>query len=150
MVGIFIGIHGGAGAANDSFDQPDLTIYGAQAGYLWDLGTIVAGGEVQYSALQETFWNEDISALRLKGRLGYDAGTFQPYVSLGAAQISSPTRGTGTMYTGSVGADAMIGSNMLIGVELIHDANPNFSWSGGGGTFDFQFNTVVLKASYKF
>jgi len=55
--GFYIGVHGGYGSGNTSFDSPftDFSgkpkggLFGGQAGYNWQYGSIVTGLEVDYS-----------------------------------------------------------------------------------------------------
>lgn len=72
-------------------------LYGVHAGYMQQLGSLVVGAEFDYDlttieeefdAFDGTFTVEVDSIMRLKARLGYDAGAFMPYLTGGVARAT--------------------------------------------------------------
>jgi opacity protein-like surface antigen len=83
---------GGEAAIEDEIF--DGALYGLHAGYMFDLGRIVAGGEIDFDATQIdiTEVGDDVaevgSITRAKLRLGYDACRVLPYVTAGLARVT--------------------------------------------------------------
>ena len=73
--------------AADAIDTNDLSLH---AGYMYDMGSMVVGGEIEYERLDFKDLGDsfDASVLRLKGRVGYDAGAFLPYLTVAGARLS--------------------------------------------------------------
>lgn len=150
---------------SDDDDTPfdlDGNTYGLHAGYLYDLGTVVVGGELDYARLDlddtevtvdstdfggsfdTTVDGGEADVMRLKGRVGYDAGSFLPYVTAGVAKITSDEDNfdldeNGVVY--GAGADFAVTDNILVGAEYLRhdfeDAN-------------LEADTMSLRASFKF
>ncbi len=125
---------------------------GGQVGYLYDFGSIIAGGELSYSQVPDDFWASDHSVARLKGRVGYDAGIFQPYVVAGASQWMYPgaTYGTANGYLYGLGGEIAVTDNVRVGLEYIVDGNNSLTWSGGMGPYDFETHEITLRVSMSF
>ena len=132
-------------AEGTAFASLEGSGYGLHAGYLADLGTVVVGGEADYSVLTDSDDSGEATVLRLKGRVGYDAGQFQPYLVAGI--LSGDAEGTG--LSGSfygIGADFRATDNLIVGVEVLeHDIELDDTQ---GSTADAQ--TISLRASWKF
>jgi opacity protein-like surface antigen len=83
-----------AGEADIEDETFDGALYGLHAGYMFDFGRIVAGGEIDFDGTQidVTEAGEDMaevgSIARAKLRLGYDAGRVLPYVTAGLARVT--------------------------------------------------------------
>eukprot|EP01013_Petalomonas_cantuscygni_P003189 TRINITY_DN13343_c0_g1_i1.p1 TRINITY_DN13343_c0_g1~~TRINITY_DN13343_c0_g1_i1.p1 ORF type:complete len:202 (+),score=45.34 TRINITY_DN13343_c0_g1_i1:51-656(+) len=130
----------------------DGTLYGVHAGYNFDMGTVVVGGELDYD--MGTFESEesddeaDFNILRLKGRVGYDAGSFLPYLTAGVARLNIDEDGgeseDGVVY--GIGADFAVTDNILIGAELLRHT---FEVEEAEDV-DFEIDTMSLRASFKF
>jgi outer membrane immunogenic protein len=108
--GFYLGGQLGYGEVTSSplaFDEVNGAVYGVHAGYMYDLGSIVLGAEIDYdltsiegtSALGAT---EVDDILRLKARVGYDAGAFLPYVTGGVVRANLTTE---SEALGSIEAD---------------------------------------------
>lgn len=148
--GAYVGVHGGFGSSNDGGPNVNTTLYGAHAGYLYDFGSIVAGAEISYTFKDQTVWLENLSSARLKGRVGFDAGQFLPYVTGGIGMMYSDVQGSGMTYLAGGGAEIAVSDNFRLGGEFIWEGNNNFTWSGGGGAFAFNHYEATLRLSYAF
>lgn len=82
----------GSGDSHGLFGEDSSTggFYGAVAGYRFDAGRVVVGGEVTYSRTDITFPDgTDIDNLLRAGMsVGYDLGRYLPYVAGGYANVS--------------------------------------------------------------
>lgn len=127
----------------------DLTSYGVQAGYLYDLGKFVVGGEVAYANLDLDETDSDAYALRAGVIAGYDAGRFLPYLTAGYANLNIDN-GTADVNDGGyyygAGVDYAVTSNVRVGVEYLEHKFDNFNDS----TDDVSAQTTSLKVSYVF
>ncbi len=132
-------------------DADGLT-YGVHAGYLYDFGTLVVGGEVEYDRADDI--SEPASGIaldsvtRLKLRAGYDAGAWQPYAVIGAARAET----SGALVTDDDGAFAGLGldyalsDRMRVGAEVLQH---QFKDYGGSGT-DIDATTLNARVSFQF
>jgi len=127
-------------------DEIDTSNYGFHAGYLYDMGTVVVGGELEYSALD--FDDFDASVLRLKGRVGYDAGAFMPYLTVGGAKLTiedgSDDSDNGYFY--GIGADYAVNDSIRIGAEFLQHEFSDFNDGGA----DISAQTMSLRVAYTF
>lgn len=128
-------------------DDIDASNYGIQAGYLYDLGAVVLGGEIDYDKLDVDGLG-DASVLRLKGKVGYDAGAFMPYVTAGGAQLTLKDLGDidDTGYFFGVGADYAVTDNVRVGAEVLQHKFEDFNTVNA----DVEATTMALKVSYSF
>lgn len=156
--GFYVGGSVGTISISDDDDQTediDGNTYGLHAGYMFDLGSVVAGGEIDYAwaTLEDDVafdidGEADVNILRFKGRLGFDAGSFLPYVTAGIATLTSDDNDipdleeNGTVY--GIGADFAVTPNILVGGEFLRhnfeDAEPSA----------LEADTMSLRASFKF
>jgi opacity protein-like surface antigen len=128
-------------------------MYGLHAGYNWDLGNWVLGGEVDYDEFGVDL--EDAagaavasvdSVIRLKARVGYDTGNWLWYGTAGWADLDTSV-GSADGYFYGVGASYALNTNWILGAELLrHD----FSDIGGTAGADAEADTLTLRASYRF
>ncbi|SFR17277.1 outer membrane protein [Poseidonocella sedimentorum] len=145
---------GQVGMLNGEVDAVDAdgdgTIYGLHAGYNYDFGSYVLGGEFDYD------WGDDIdldgaatidSVARLKLKAGYDAGPALIYATAGAAQLGVDElddNQTGSFY--GAGVSYLATDNIMIGGEVLkHDFNDLDDVDE-----DADATTFSLRASYKF
>lgn len=129
-------------------------IYGLHAGYMYDFGDWVLGGEVDYD------WTEivDEGAIdgaldyiaRVKLRVGYDLGDALPYFTAGMAQAQFSDPGIPTIvdtgYFYGLGLAYKVRPNVLVGGEYLRHEFDDFDGTGLSPTID----TFTLRASYTF
>lgn len=126
-------------------------IYGLHAGYNYDLGNFVVGGEIDYDWTQIGDSGSGIdlnNVARLKARAGLDMGQYMPYVTLGAAQawtggaVSVDDRG----IFGGVGVDYRLSDMLSVGGEILQHQFEDFNDSGA----DIDATTLSARVSYSF
>ena len=148
--GFYVG--GSVGTGNVAFnggDESDLNNYGLHAGYQADMGSYVLGGEVEYSMIDidGVGDDDDGSVLRLKGRVGYDAGSFLPYFTAGAANLTIDDLDADDFgYFYGVGVDFAATDSLTIGGEVLQHEFEDFDGSGD----DVSAMTMGLRVSYTF
>lgn len=138
-------------------DNESGALYGVHAGYLYDFGDVVLGGEVDYdltniepdTALDESFEVDSIA--RAKVLLGYDAGQFLPYVTGGAVQaaISSDADaldGDGDGTFAGIGAKYLLSDSIMLGGEVLQHQFEDFVTDG----LDVDATTATVRASFRF
>jgi hypothetical protein len=132
--------------------EPDGVIYGVHAGYNYDFGSIVLGGEVDYDLTDISFDapNSDLDGVaRAKAKLGYDAGAFMPYITAGYAQaqtsddLDGDTDGT---FAG-LGLSYMMSDSVVLGGEVLQHQFEDVADNDG---LDVDATTLTLRASFKF
>ncbi len=133
-----------------SDDTEDYT-YGLHAGYLYDLGAFVLGGELEYDATEITDAATGINldgVARAKVRAGYDAGQWLPYVTAGAAQAytSGGLEADDTGYFAGLGVDYQVTPGIRVGAEVLRHQFDDFN---GGGT-DIEATTASLRVGFTF
>eukprot|EP01013_Petalomonas_cantuscygni_P031018 TRINITY_DN57138_c0_g1_i1.p2 TRINITY_DN57138_c0_g1~~TRINITY_DN57138_c0_g1_i1.p2 ORF type:complete len:189 (-),score=50.79 TRINITY_DN57138_c0_g1_i1:31-597(-) len=142
------GFYLGAGVGKVSVEgdggfEDDGTGYAIHGGYLYDIGTVVLGGELDYGQATLDASDGELDVLRLKGRVGYDAGSFMPYATAGVARLNSDDFGiddeSGTVY--GLGADYAVTDSLLVGAEFLqHDFED----------IDTEATSFGLRGSFKF
>lgn len=151
--GLSVGFGDGAGSPVIDNDLEGWT-YGIHGGYLYDMGSIVLGGEASYSGSDVsglTAGGEDVSIDNInhaKLRFGYDAGAYQPYVTGGWAQMttSGALEGDDDGAVYGFGVDYLYGTNIVVGVEALWHEFDDFNDTG----VNLNLNTWNLRASYRF
>lgn len=146
--GFYAGGSLGYADASEDFDDDGVT-YGAHAGYDYDFGTFVLGGEVEASGFDLSDGGVDAdSVLRAKVRAGYDAGAFLPYVTAGIAQLNTGGAldgdDTGAVY--GVGVDYAYTDTIRIGGEVLQHEFDNFDNTGA----DIDATTAAVRLSFEF
>ena len=137
---------------SDAIDEdPQDLLYGVQAGYLYDLGNIVVGAELDYDMTNIGFALPAVdldSVARFKLRAGYDAGAFQPYLTAGVAQatVSGALDGTSDGQFAGLGLDYQLSDSFRVGGEVLAHQFDNLVDSG----VDVEATTLTLRASYNF
>lgn len=152
--GFYLGGQIGYGDVDSSTDTLDGngTIGGVHAAYLYDFGTYVLGGELDYdvSDIDLGTTGELDSVTRAKFKAGYDAGNTLIYGVLGAAYADATVAGAGLSDSGYVvgaGVNYQLTDNWVLGGEaLYHDFGDDFDGSG----VELDATTVQARLSYKF
>ncbi len=150
--GQWTGFYGGIGIGQLDVDTTvgdnDDTSYGLHAGYRYDLGQWVVGGEVEYD-----FTDVDLApgvsvdhVLRLKATFGYDLGQTLVYVAGGWAEVDVDGLGDedGGFY--GLGVAYQVTPRTILSAELLeHDFN-NIAGSG----IDADATSFAVRASLRF
>lgn len=146
----FAGVNDIVGTFADDVDGPTL---GAHAGYEYDFGSFVLGGEIEISGFHVTdsaAETEIDSVSRLKLRAGYDAGALLPYVTAGVAQLNTSgahlgdVDDTGSFY--GLGLDYRMSDELRFGGEILQHNFNDFAASG----LDIDALTAGLRVSFDF
>lgn len=136
---------GGPVLMSDDFDT-----YGIHAGYMYDLGQAVVGGEVDYDMANLDSDGRNTPLLRLKARIGYDAGNFLPYFTAGVVHLKGDKddaprlSDSGSFY--GIGAAYKVNDRVTVGGEYLKHDFSDFDAS----TFDVEVDSFTLRASYNF
>ena len=143
----------------------DGAVGGLTAGYRWDFGQFVAGGEVQYDWADIDFDDVNVGALdiqlddvgrvdqiwRVKGIAGYDAGRTLIYGSVGWANASVEVNGEDGDENGwlvGAGVDYLLTDRLTLGGEVMYHQFDDFG--SDGENFDVDLTTVHAKLTYRF
>ena len=152
------GFYAGGQLGYGSFDGETLdeavdgATYGVHAGYQYDFGSLVLGAEVDYDAtnIEDEAQSTEIDSIaRAKLRVGYDAGSFMPYLTGGIAEatVSDGTDAiSDTGAFGGLGVDYMFSDNIRVGAEVLQH---NFDDFNDGGA-DFDATTAAARISFQF
>ncbi len=132
----------GTGAADG-----DDTTYGIHAGYDYDFGRYVIGGELEYDKadidLNGAANTDSVTRLKLRG--GYDLGRTLVYATGGVAQLdSSIGKDTGEFL--GIGVAYQVTDRFVVGGELLEH---RFDDIGGSGV-DADATTFNLRGSFRF
>ncbi len=149
------GFYAGAGIGNLEVEtstagvKEDDTAYGVHAGYRFDAGQWVFGGEFEYDWTDIELVPGAISVdrvMRLKATAGYDFGQTLVYLAAGTAEVD--VDGLGNDWGGffGLGAAYAVSPQTIIGLELLEH---NFSNIGGSG-INADAWSVNVRASWKF
>lgn len=153
--GAYVGAQLGYGdfsAEGTATEEGDGAVGGVHAGYQYDFGSYVLGGELNLNTADidadsgaATFDNLH----ELKFKAGYDAGKTLIYGTAGAAYADATVAGTefsDTGYLVGAGVDYMLSDNVVLGGEVTYHQFDDFDDSG----IDLDATTVNAKVSYKF
>lgn len=154
------GFYAGAQLGYGQLDADELTgdpeglIFGAHAGYLYDFGSWVLGGELDIDGadIEDEDVGVEVDAVtRAKLRLGYDAGNFLPYVTGGIAQVrtSSDIDALDTDDTGpfaGVGLEYRLSPSLRIGGEVLQHQFDDYDDTG----VDIDATTATARVSFQF
>ncbi len=140
---------------NDALDDDtNGAIFGVHAGYLYDLGSIVLGAEIDYDGTNiSSDGPEDgvdlDSVARAKLIAGYDAGVWMPYITAGGARAmtSGDVDGEGDGAFAGLGVSYSMNSSMRLGFEVLGHQFEDFDDTDG---LDIDATTATLRVSYVF
>ena len=152
--GFYAGLQYGVGNAEASvndraYGDEDFDGFGLHGGYLHDSGKLVYGGELDYSRLKPDNSDFDLDLVRLRGRVGYDLGRFMPYITLGAANLSTEVFGvdiSDTAFSYGIGADFAVTEKFTIGAEYTKQDFEDIEDSGA----DFDTDLIQIRGAYHF
>lgn len=141
---------------SDDFDdfqvETDLDGFGIHAGYLYDLGSFVVGGELDYDMTEIDASNldgnsdVDTDIMRVKAIAGYDLGNFLPYVTAGAAMIDIDDEADDTVGFYGIGGTYQFTDSFRVGGEFLRHDGDDFADSGN----NLEADTFSLRASFSF
>ena len=151
--GFYVGVNATSGQFTDGGLEADTTSYGLQAGYLYDIGRLVIGGELSHAKGEYSgaFATSDFDATRFKLIGGYDAGRLLPYAFVGASNytvnntFSSDLSDTVTIY--GIGARVALGSTgrHVLGLEYMVEDKDSFD-----NNFNLESSEVALRYDFRF
>jgi outer membrane immunogenic protein len=131
----------------------DGVLGGVHAGYRYDFGTAVVGGELDYDTssidLGAAAGDELESVARLKLMAGADLGRTLVYGTAGVAYAEASVGGANLSDNGwfaGLGADYALTDQWRVGGEILTHKFDNFDGSG----VDLDVNTVKAKVSFAF
>ncbi|MFN3663335.1 outer membrane protein [Yoonia sp.] len=162
--GFYLGGQLGYGEVTVSaLDDEDFNgaIYGVHAGYMYDLGALVLGAEVDYDLTG--IEGDDIGVLgsaevddvlRVKARVGYDAGAFLPYVTGGVVRANlSGTDGDVADLTAEgdfygLGVAYKFSDSILMGGEVLQ--HKFYEGDDGVQGLGIRATTATARVSFQF
>jgi outer membrane immunogenic protein len=177
--GFYAGINGGYGWGDSTWDgfasSTDVSggLVGGTVGYNWQVGALVFGveGDIAWSDIRGSFTNANCPAGcetrnswlgTARGRLGYAADRFMPYVTGGAAfgEVKvNPTGFAGTSdtrvgWTVGAGIEAAIARNWTAKLEYLYvdlgDVGCSALACGLPTNVDARFNVVRAGVNLRF
>lgn len=134
-------INGSGGADGDD------VLYGVHAGYRYDFGTFVLGGEVDYdfADIDLNGAAEVDNVARLKLQAGYDFGRTLGYFIAGVAEVDTSIGSESGEFYG-IGVAYQINARYSVGAELLEH---NFDDIGGTGV-EADATTLTVRGSIRF
>jgi outer membrane immunogenic protein len=179
--GFYLGINGGGGWGRSSWDSAGAptgsfstagAVIGGTAGYNWQMGQVVFGleGDIDFSNIRGTTTvnclpgcetrNTWLSTVR--GRLGYAADRWMPYITAGAAfgdiRANFPGAGartTKTGWTAGGGVEFALAGNWTAKAEYLYVDLGSFDCGTACGTAppdNVSFKTNIIRGglNYRF
>lgn len=153
--GAYVGAQLGYGDVNSNgagLDGNGL-LGGVHAGYRWDLGNWVAGGELSWDKasidLGTAAGDQLDSVAALKLMAGREIGNSLVYGTLGAAQAKASVGGTDLSDSGMVyglGFDYAVNDRWTVGGEVLQHQFNDFDATGN----DFDATTIKAKVGLQF
>ena len=150
--GAYVGAQLGYGDVDAALDGHGA-IGGVHAGYRWDLGNWVAGGELSWDKasidLGAVAGDELDSVAALKLMAGREIGNSLVYGTLGAAQAKATVGGADLIDTGLVyglGFDYALNNKWTVGGEVLQHQFDNFDATGT----EFDATTIKAKVGLRF
>jgi len=176
--GFYIGLNGGGGFGRSAWDSTggfDVTggLVGGTVGYNYQFGQAVAGieGDIDWADINGTTTTtcplgcktSDTWLSTVRGRLGYAADRFMPFVTGGAAfgDIRATTPGftgastTNTGWTAGAGLEFALAGNWTVKAEYLYVDLGKFNCGvacGAAVTDNVSFTTNLVRAgvNYRF
>lgn len=144
--GGYAGIDLGYGDVDAGGTNADGALYGVHAGYDYDFGNFVLGGEFEYdgSNIEAPGLSVD-DVMRVKVRAGYDAGPALIYGVAGGARANT-NLGDDTGYVVGLGAEYKVTDNVSVGGEYLYHDFKDFNSTGT----DVSANTISARVNYRF
>lgn len=131
----------------DGAADGDDTTYGVHAGYDYDFGNYIVGGEIEYDKLDVDLNGaaeaEDVIRLKVKG--GYDLGSTMVYATAGSAMLDTDIGGDTGQFIG-VGATYKVNERFTVGGELLEHRFDDI----GGSAVDADATTFNVRGSIRF
>lgn len=128
----------------------DGAFVGVHAGYDYDLGTIVIGGEIDYDKMDiglGAFKSPTIESMaRAKLKLGYDLGKTMIYATGGAVRADTDKLTENGTFLG-VGVTHRVNDKYSVGAEFL---NHQIDEIGNNLGNDISVNTFSLRGSMRF
>jgi outer membrane immunogenic protein len=175
--GFYIGLNGGGGLGRSNWDTAggfnvDGGLVGGTIGYNYQIGRAVLGveGDLDWSGLRGSITSAGCPAgcttsdswlSTVRGRLGYAADRFMPYITAGGAfgNINASTPGGGGSVTNAgwtvgAGLEFAIAGNWTAKAEYLYVDLGRFNCGVGCGaaTDNVSFNTNIVRGgiNYRF
>ncbi|SIT77963.1 outer membrane protein [Pontibaca methylaminivorans] len=158
--GFYLGAQAGYGTSDiDNVDvEPDGALGGVHAGYLYDLGQWVVGGELDYdwANMKESVGGDEAkidNIARAKALVGYDLGDGLLYGTVGAFRAETSVSGavsaddTDNGWLAGIGYKHKFTENWIGGVEALYHSGVDFLGIDG---LDTDITTITARISYKF
>ncbi|MEO0401040.1 MAG: outer membrane beta-barrel protein [Pseudomonadota bacterium] len=146
--GAYVGGQLGYGDINGTgtADGDDL-LYGLHAGYDYDFGTFVLGGEIDYDFTEIDLGGAaDVdSVARLKLRAGYDFGPTLGYLTAGVAEVDTSIGSESGEFYG-IGVAYQLSEQYTIGAELLEHSFDDINGTG----VDADATTLTVRGSIRF
>lgn len=159
--GFYLGIFAGRGSGELTEDLAGATLegylLGATAGYNYALdGGLVVGvaGDVAWSSLETSpdFFTLDWTG-SVRGRVGYDAGMFLPYLTAGVA-VGSATETLASRSVTHIGWTVGAGVEVALSENLSLDGAYRYTDLGdeayGGNVVGYEFHQLTVGLNWKF
>lgn len=143
----------GNATADDLFpgEEYNGALYGVTAGYRYDFGRLVVGGEAQYDWTDISVEGADAeSVLRAGVTVGYDVGRVLPYVTAGYAQLSLDDGVTSDEFDGGyygIGVDYAVSERVMVGAQVLQH---RFDLDNLVADAEADLTTFGLRAAYRF
>lgn len=127
----------------------DDTTYGFHAGYDYDFGSFVLGGELDYDKTDIDLGGgmgavDSVARLKVKG--GYDLGQTMIYATAGMARADT-SMGNETGPFAGLGVAYKVNDRYTVGAELLEH---RFDDVGGTAGNDFDATTFTVRGSLRF
>jgi opacity protein-like surface antigen len=145
--GPYAGLSFGSAQIDANGDDETGGTYGVHAGYDYDFGSFVLGGELEYSGLDDfdVGGAEVHSVARAKLRGGADLGQVMLYGTAGVARVDTSI-GEETGPVGGVGIEYMATERFSIGAEYLAHRFEDIDGTG----VDADADTLTLRGSLRF
>lgn len=148
--GFYTGVQlGYADVDGDAGLEGDDTTFGIHAGYDYDFGSYVLGGEIDYDKTDIDLNGGAASiddVARLKFKAGYDLGNTLIYATAGAAWADTSVGTENGKFIG-IGMNYKVTDNYTIGAEILEH---RFDDIGGTAGADVDVTTFNLRGSIRF